>query len=263
MTQQQLADLLFISDKAISKWERGISLPDITILEKISKIFNVSVAELIKGEKFTSANNISKYNEAIIDSIEFETNKNKIHKKRTIIVGIVINIIILLVLLIFFLNNYNNVIAYKFSGWSKNFSFYLGNVIYSKGYNNSIIISGFKLNEESDLNLNDIKDIKVSVLFDNQIWQSSWYYSPNDSERLSIKEWLGGIIFSATHLNKNCIKYLYDKKVYVNCDSFELSDKNKFPNNMQIKVDYCNYNTECFSEILEIEADVIAKNSLF
>lgn len=52
MTQQQLADLLFIYDKAISKCERRISLPYVTISEKIAKIFDVSIAELIKGSKF-------------------------------------------------------------------------------------------------------------------------------------------------------------------------------------------------------------------
>ena len=51
MTQSQLAFKLHITDKAISKWERGLSLPDISILIPLSEILNVSLYELLKGEE--------------------------------------------------------------------------------------------------------------------------------------------------------------------------------------------------------------------
>lgn len=54
MTQKQLAEKLFITDKAVSKWERGLSLPDISLLENIAEIFDVSVSELVNGERDTS-----------------------------------------------------------------------------------------------------------------------------------------------------------------------------------------------------------------
>ena len=43
-TQKELAEKLFLSDKAISKWERGLSLPDIALLEPLSDILGVTVA---------------------------------------------------------------------------------------------------------------------------------------------------------------------------------------------------------------------------
>ena len=52
LTQKQLADKINITDKAISKWERGLSFPDITMLNILSKELNVSVEELLNGEKF-------------------------------------------------------------------------------------------------------------------------------------------------------------------------------------------------------------------
>ncbi|MBP3520828.1 MAG: helix-turn-helix transcriptional regulator, partial [Oscillospiraceae bacterium] len=55
LTQQELADRLFISNKAVSKWERGQSLPDIDLLTPLSDILGVSVAELLKGEPITGA----------------------------------------------------------------------------------------------------------------------------------------------------------------------------------------------------------------
>ena len=53
LTQQELADRLFLSNKAVSKWERGQSLPDIDLLTPLSDILGVSVAELLKGERLS------------------------------------------------------------------------------------------------------------------------------------------------------------------------------------------------------------------
>ncbi len=50
LTQQELADKLNITPKAISKWECGIGLPDITMLKEISKVFNITTDELLNGE---------------------------------------------------------------------------------------------------------------------------------------------------------------------------------------------------------------------
>lgn len=49
-TQKELAEKLMITDRAISKWERGICCPDISLLSNLSKILNVSVNELLLGE---------------------------------------------------------------------------------------------------------------------------------------------------------------------------------------------------------------------
>lgn len=55
MTQQQLADKLQVTNKAVSKWERGLNFPDITILEKLADELGISVAELLHGEKTDKA----------------------------------------------------------------------------------------------------------------------------------------------------------------------------------------------------------------
>ena len=51
MTQQQLADKLGLTDKAVSKWERAVSYPDITILRELSAALEVTVTELLAGER--------------------------------------------------------------------------------------------------------------------------------------------------------------------------------------------------------------------
>ncbi len=53
LTQNQLAEKLYITDKAVSKWERGISMPDISLLSPLSQFLGVSVAELLNGERIS------------------------------------------------------------------------------------------------------------------------------------------------------------------------------------------------------------------
>ena len=50
-TQKQLAEQIGVSDKAVSKWERGLSLPDIGLLEPLAGALGVTVAELLHGER--------------------------------------------------------------------------------------------------------------------------------------------------------------------------------------------------------------------
>jgi len=50
MTQKELADLLNITDKAVSKWERGISCPDTQTIPKLAEILGVSIEELMNAK---------------------------------------------------------------------------------------------------------------------------------------------------------------------------------------------------------------------
>lgn len=51
MTQKELADLLHITDRAVSKWERGLCAPDISLLEPLSAALGITITELILGER--------------------------------------------------------------------------------------------------------------------------------------------------------------------------------------------------------------------
>ncbi len=51
MTQMQLADLIHVSDKAISRWERGLGFPEITILAPLAEALGISLTELMQSEK--------------------------------------------------------------------------------------------------------------------------------------------------------------------------------------------------------------------
>ena len=59
MTQKDLAERLYVSDKAVSKWERGLSLPDVGLLMPLAEALDVSVAELLEGRRLESSESMS------------------------------------------------------------------------------------------------------------------------------------------------------------------------------------------------------------
>jgi len=79
-TQQELANKIFVTDKAVSKWERGLSLPDIELLIPISKLFDVSVLELLKGEKIINEKEKKEFNEDEIVIETLKSSKNTFNK---------------------------------------------------------------------------------------------------------------------------------------------------------------------------------------
>ena len=56
LTQAELAEKLFVSDKTVSKWENGKGYPDISLLEPIANVFCVSVSELLSGKAVSNIN---------------------------------------------------------------------------------------------------------------------------------------------------------------------------------------------------------------
>ena len=69
MSQQELANKLSYSDKAISKWELGDNIPDIFTLERIANLFNVTVDELIKPNISVSKSSITLKKRILITTI--------------------------------------------------------------------------------------------------------------------------------------------------------------------------------------------------
>ena len=56
MTQDQLAQKIFVSNKTVSKWENGHGLPDISLMEPLAKALNISVIELFSGNQVQNKN---------------------------------------------------------------------------------------------------------------------------------------------------------------------------------------------------------------
>ena len=78
LTQMQLAEKLGITDKAISKWERGIAMPDVSIMLELCDILCISVNELLNGEEITMESKNEKEEALLIEMAKEVEQKNKI-----------------------------------------------------------------------------------------------------------------------------------------------------------------------------------------
>lgn len=70
LTQEQLADKLGITKNAVSKWERGLGLMDMSLLKPLSEILHVSINEILAGEKIKKEELARKSEENIINLTE-------------------------------------------------------------------------------------------------------------------------------------------------------------------------------------------------
>ena len=77
LTQMQLAERLNITDRAVSKWERGRAMPDTSIMLELCEILGISVNELLIGEKIIMENNTQKNEQLILDMAKELEKKNK------------------------------------------------------------------------------------------------------------------------------------------------------------------------------------------
>ena len=77
LTQMQLAEKLNITDKAVSKWERGIAMPDSSIMPELCELLGISINELFYGEKIKMENNTQKNEQIMLDMAKELEQKNK------------------------------------------------------------------------------------------------------------------------------------------------------------------------------------------
>lgn len=78
MTQAELADKIQVTDKAVSRWERGLGFPDINTLEPLAEALEITVLELMRSEKMTEATVTNEEaTEALITSFDVAKTQRK------------------------------------------------------------------------------------------------------------------------------------------------------------------------------------------
>ena len=77
LTQLQLSEKLSITDKAVSKWERGIAMPDTSIMLELCDILGISVNELLSGERIDMERNDQKNEQLLLEMAKELEKKNK------------------------------------------------------------------------------------------------------------------------------------------------------------------------------------------
>ena len=98
LTQQELADKLNITKNAVSKWERGLSLMDISLLKQVSEILDISVNELLNGERIELMEK-NAIDDTIVKSMNTYVKKDKKKIIRRTIIFTIITIALLWIIL--------------------------------------------------------------------------------------------------------------------------------------------------------------------
>lgn len=191
LTQKDLADKYNVTYQAVSKWENGKNMPDISLIKQISKDFNVSMDDLLEG----------KYN----------TRKNNKYIKWTIIIGIMI--VILVVILTILFNNNNDFEFKTLSSNCDNFNI-SGSISYNKN-KSAIYVTNITYCGEEDSNIYKKIDCTLYEKDNNMNTKISSYIVEED---ITLSEFLDKATLSTDNYSKICTEYKEDSLyLEINC----------------------------------------------
>lgn len=255
MTQEQLAEKMGVSINAVSKWERGISFPDVSLYKKLCNELNISIEELINGEKDNSE---SAKEKALITSIN-EREKEKKKSKRLFVILSIIFFIIISFLIFYNLKAkinlvndsdylYDEVISFlkkkefvenpdsKYEDFNVFYSYYGFGIekenrykyVYMWIYNSSYYIESAE--NGGALALSTSNSIPLKAIFKDNILQDIVFPKDGNEYTSSIKKMFPSIIeYQVLHFNKEKnINKLFNevenkKNIYYNYLNFDMS----------------------------------------
>ena len=164
LSQYQLADMIPISRQAVSKWERGKTIPDSSTLIRLSEIFEVSINELLKGERLEH-NSIKELESTTLSIIDENNKKKEVIKKVLKAYFISILFLLLIFLMYYYINTYNSIKVYTINGKSEHFDLYEGMFITTK---QKTYMKLGKITKAADITINNIdvyyQDKKEKIL---------------------------------------------------------------------------------------------------
>lgn len=107
LTQLQLAEKLCITDRAVSKWETGKSLPDTSLMPELCKLLKITINDLLCGEVVSVENYNEKAEKALLEMVKKEEMQNKklIMYENVIGFGSTISFLIQVLVAVFFIKN--------------------------------------------------------------------------------------------------------------------------------------------------------------
>lgn len=100
LTQAKLAEKLFVSEKTVSKWENGNGIPETDLLPKLCQIFNVTLNELLNGERISNNNYVDKAEKKLLELQDLKEKNDKMLLFIEIVLGFV-GVLLFLVMLFF------------------------------------------------------------------------------------------------------------------------------------------------------------------
>ena len=135
LTQKEIGDIIGVSDRTISKWENGTTVPDLCQIRNICKKLEISPSLLIKSEKKLS-DDITNLRRGIGKILNYILHN----------IFLITFILVFMLLLLYFINNYNSIKIYDLKYNSENISFENGYLFKTK-VTNILIINDIKINK--------------------------------------------------------------------------------------------------------------------
>ena len=170
LTQAELGDMVGVGYRAVSKWETGKTLPDISNINYLSEILGITSDELLRGK-------LNEQNNNVIDNTKWHLNK---------VIKIIIFLFVLLVLIVFIIFKINNKM-FIYDVYASNISLYdvSGNVSFYGKNKMSINIGNLSFYDKDFGNI-IINDYQYEILSGN-IFIVGYGYGPNDELMFSSK----------------------------------------------------------------------------
>ena len=224
MTQDNLADEVGVTRQAVSNWELGKAIPDSGILLSLSELFQVTINELLKGEKDYKDTKENEELENIALNLVDEYNIKSLRIKRIMKISvIIITAILLTFFLYYFVTSYNTISVYKLEGEGNKFFTYNGIMINTKQK------SYIRLGELQSDNEENIEQVTL------------YYYDKNHKKRIIYKDSKSDILITETYDYEDYYPYSdfkYIKKKLIL--EIEYSDGQKDTIKVSIKKDFTN-----------------------
>ena len=193
LTQKELADKLFVTYQAVSKWENNKSIPDIAILQKISELYNIDLNNL--------------------------TNTNKKKSNKLYLLIIIIILIILSSIGILYLNNHSHDFEMCTIETTCNDFNLSGTIAYNKD-KTAIYISEI---DYCGLNKDQIYDTITSTLYQNENNKEKIIITNKEKNNLSLNDYLKDLTYHVDNYKSTCLDY-NKNELYI---KIELQKKNE------------------------------------
>ena len=100
LTQSELAEKLDVTDRAISKWENGNCIPDISNIQELCKILNITINDLFSGYVVDMKDNEKKLEENLLEMIKVKEQRDKELLTLEIFIGVIVSIMMFLCIMV-------------------------------------------------------------------------------------------------------------------------------------------------------------------
>lgn len=203
LTQKQLAEKYHVTFQAVSKWERGLNMPDMILIRQISKDFNISLEELFDGERKIS---------------------NKKNRKSLLIILVTLSLILFTFVLFKILNQNKNDFQFKtLSSECKNFKI-SGNIAYNEN-KSAIYISNIEYCGEVEKE--EYQTIECTLYESTEeIEKKISAYKYEGPNNITLEEFLKEVTFSVDNYKKVCDSYK-EESLYISIKATTKNEKNK------------------------------------